>query len=716
MATVCGTGTWSGPLPGDPDNNISLSAESCFGGVRVSWTFPLVNPFAVAHVNVYRATVLDFSTAIPIAKTHANGYFDPNETQNTYNYYYWINVVSVNGTSNSVVGPAFAQSKPTVQSVIQLMTGQIDDGMLAQSLKTEIGKVSLLGVDIQQEIQNRITANINLGLSVTDVQTDVENAVVLLRDEINQRITDNSAVVESINLVAIGTSEATAAIATVESAKIGYAVLVGTATPFDGDGVTIVYPALTYPSIDYPEYAENRTRIIDKHGVTVWNTTPAGILKPAAWLVGLPLATAVKQVGVVGPDGQFATVEQAFTAQKGLNDEYKGMYTAKVDVNGLIGGFGIYNDGDVVEAGFDVDKFWIGRTTNKTKPFIIVDNEVFINEAVINQLTVDKLRTATGGVVIQDGTIRLDMIDYGWSNVTGAGKPADGATRNVAKGEWASGVSYVLGDNVLNGGYGWECIFVHVSTALIKPPTYPVTSNAYWILANVGGVNGVDGVDGKDGINAQTVVKAFSFTRANSAVAPSGGSFSSPNPTTIDWSDGVPPDNNLPLWMTTRIFTSDGLSPHQTVWSTPAKIGTPSTGSKVQFSVNGSSSWHDTPATNDYYMRSGTSTDNGSTWAYSGAVKIKGEIGVSGQGQVKGVSFIRATSTSAPSGGSFASPNATTANWSDGIPADNNLPLWMSTRIFTSDGASPQQSVWTAPVVGLSAMVPVRKPPFVPRI
>jgi hypothetical protein len=74
-----------------------------------------------------------------------------------------------------------------------------------------------------------------------------------------------------------------------------------------------------------------------------------------------------------------------------------------------------------------------------------------------------------------------------------------------------------------------------------------------------------------------------------------------------------------------------------------------------------------------------------------------GSIGPQGQGQVKGFSFKRATSTPfTPTGGSYASPNAT--GWNDGIPAGTD-PVYVVTRIFTSDGLPPQQSAWSAPAL-----------------
>jgi len=140
---------------------------------------------------------------------------------------------------------------------------------------------------------------------------------------------------------------------------------------------------------------------------------------------------------------------------------------------------------------------------------------------------------------------------------------------------------------------------------------------------------GATGLTGTNGAAGQGQVKGVSFLRAATQPStPVGGTFSSPNAT--GWSDGIPADNNQPLWQTTRIFTSDGLSPQQSVWSTPAKVGTPSTGARVQFSIDGSTLWHDTPTTSDVYMRSGSSTDNGATWTYGGSTKIKGETGATG--------------------------------------------------------------------------------------
>ena len=58
------------------------------------------------------------------------------------------------------------------------------------------------------------------------------------------------------------------------------------------------------------------------------------------WNVGIPIATAVKQVSV--SDGEdSATLEQRFTAQKTNNDTLLAQYTVKLEVNGYVSGFGL---------------------------------------------------------------------------------------------------------------------------------------------------------------------------------------------------------------------------------------------------------------------------------------------------------------------------------------------------------------------------------------
>lgn len=446
----CGIGGWGGPLPGDPSNNSVLTATPAFGGIDVNWTYPTTNPGAVSYVKLYRATVPVFENALLIAEVGGSHYYDKLEA--AVQYYYWIRFVSINGTVGEVIGPATAVARPLIAEVIENLTGIIDEGMLATSLKTGIEKITLNYGELQQEILDRIAQGETLSQAVSDVndvtqqtlayigqemttRADGDNALAVqintvaamndslaaaLLTEQQARVTADSALASSVSAALVASQNAEAGVVDITAAKIGYSARNdGTGAPYDGNGVTIVYPVGTYPTATYPHYAVNRTRIIDKLGVNLWNAIPANTANQLVWIAGLPMATAIKRVSVTAPEGGTASLETAMTAQNTLNGGLKALYTAKVSVNGLVGGFGIYNDGQIVEAGFDVDRFWIGRTSeNKRKPFIIEGNEVFIDQAAINKLTFSKLRDESGSLIVENGKVKADYISGKGLNIT----------------------------------------------------------------------------------------------------------------------------------------------------------------------------------------------------------------------------------------------------------------------------------------------------------
>ena len=520
VVSYCGTGGWSGPKPGDPDNNLLLSAVATYGGINVSWTYPTLNAHAVSHTIIYRGTTGDFANAtVRVQAAGGSFYYDRIPSDEARKYYYWIKVVSVNGTVGAVIGPASATPMASNLEIMQDLTGMIDESALGQALKDKIGEIDNIAAAVALEVSNRVSESVALtealqyvsnstdtALSYIDTETTERrtadellinsynvmavglrdnNAAIL--DEKNLRISGDNALAQRINLLtashsglvatvqdeaitrasadgaisqtigqlAVTQSNSASAIRNIESAKIGYSVLKNTSTPYDGNNSTIVYPAGTYPSTAFPEYAANRTRIIDKLGVTLWNANPSNAANQLDWLVGLPLATSIKQVGVTGPDGQHATLEQAFTAQKGLNNKYTALYEVNTVVNGVRGGFGIDNDGNKVLAIYDVDTFAVGRTgVTGVKPFIVADGVVRMDSAYITKLDASQIDTRGLTIKDQEGNVifgaaaglsasyinglgslaTADSIDY--NSVTGTKPPsnADNTSENTAAG------------------------------------------------------------------------------------------------------------------------------------------------------------------------------------------------------------------------------------------------------------------------------------------
>ena len=134
---------------------------------------------------------------------------------------------------------------------------------------------------------------------------------------------------------------ASAAIATVEATKIGYATLDATGSPFDDNG-----------------------NILDSAGVDTWNIANPG--DQATWNVGLPLAEIVKTVQVF--DGvDTATVGTLLTARKNYENELEAEASFRIDVNGRVSGFGLRSNEDTASFNISADNFFVTPVPDYTQ-------------------------------------------------------------------------------------------------------------------------------------------------------------------------------------------------------------------------------------------------------------------------------------------------------------------------------------------------------------
>ena len=388
VGNVCGTGGWNGPLPGDPDDNVTLTVLPAFGGIDVIWTLPLTNPFAVSYVEVWRATTASILTAIKIKDVPGTDYFDRVEAGKQY--WYWIRIVSINGTLGGFVGPGSAVAKSSVEQTMRDLTGMIDAGLLSQELKKEIERITLTDNKLVNEIRDRLAALSAISLTIEGMQSEVAQAVTLILDEVTERIEGDSALVEAVDAIGAGAANSIALISTEREARVS-------ADSALGSRIDTV-----------------RTDFGTAIGSAVQQEASARASADQS------LASQITQTESA-LNGNVAQVQQSLSTTintlNGKLQEIGALYTVKLNVNGLAGGFGVYNDGHVVQAGFDVDQFFIGRTNaNKIKPFIIVDDTVYINSAAINRLEVSKItsgemnaewrmRGENGRIVMDNGAV-----------------------------------------------------------------------------------------------------------------------------------------------------------------------------------------------------------------------------------------------------------------------------------------------------------------------
>lgn len=363
-AGTCGVGGWGGPLPGDPSNDSVLSATPVFGGIEVSWNLPTTNAHAVAFVKLWRSLTGDFAAATLRADATGTVFFDRIDTPTRY--YYWIQVVSRNGTIGELIGPASAIAKPTITAMIEQLTGEIDAGLLAQTLKTKLDEIELLRNDLQSEVFDRETGLTSLAQAIADAQAGIAEAHTFILDETSNRTSQNSAIVEQLTGVAATLDSEIAAVQTLLQANIDS--VSGDVSALQTTQVAVQGQLNTIAGTQTTQQASINTI---NGTISTMQSTQTGF-----------------QTSLNGYAGVQTTLS---TNLNTLTGTVNAMYTAKVDVNGLIGGFGLSNNGTTVEAGFDVDKFWVGRTTNKVKPFIISGGIVYISQAAIPVLSANKI-------------------------------------------------------------------------------------------------------------------------------------------------------------------------------------------------------------------------------------------------------------------------------------------------------------------------------------
>ena len=387
---VCGTGGFSGPKPGDPDNNSVLSAKSAFGGIDLTWTYPLVNPFAVSHINIFRGVSDNPDLAIRRNIASSSFYFDKIPANEIREYFYWIQIVSTNGTYGDWIGPVSATPKKTIDELLDQLSGQINESVLSDSLKDKFGELTLLKTDLDAEINSRLVGNAAMADALSAVQSETAQALLYFHEEMTQRTSVDEALFNSVNTLAVGLKDNAAAIQN-----------------------------------------ESLARATDMSAVAT------------------QISTVQAQMGE-----QIAGVEVAMGAAiqdlEQTTDAIGALYTAKVKANGLVGGFGVYNDGTEVQAGFDVDTFWVGRTQeNKRKPFIVSNGAVFIDQAAIQDASIETAKIADASITdakidsldankIKTGQLTADRIDA-----------TDLVAQHININSQTTGARLVMTDNVI---------------------------------------------------------------------------------------------------------------------------------------------------------------------------------------------------------------------------------------------------------------------------
>lgn len=152
------------------------------------------------------------------------------------------------------------------------------------------------------------------------------------------------------------------------------------------------------------------------------------------------------------------------------------------------------------------------------------------------------------------------------------------------------------------------------------------------------------GADGANGADAQSQFVSTVFLRqASTPSTPQGGSYDKPLPDGDLWSDGIPAGTEK-LWYSHRRFTSDGKSPQDEAWTTPAVLADSANFDVVycnnttynaipQGHPNTNAEWTEDATENAIWMATCNKTLGGewSAWKVSRIAGEKGDKGEQGE-------------------------------------------------------------------------------------
>ena len=219
-------------------------------------------------------------------------------------------------------------------------------------------------------------------------------------------------------------------------------------------------------------------------------------------------------------------------------------------------------------------------------------------------------------------------------------------------------------------------------------PYVDTTTNTWWEWdADIGGYHDTGIVPQGPGVFKSIVFKRFSSPPST----PTGGSYLSPVPS--GWSDGIPSGTEQ-IWISTRVFTSNGESPQTSEWTTPQMASdTPDIDFEYSWIVtnpgnptDNPDNWSNAATENSIWMA--VRKKSIGTWSSWEINKIKGEDGEDGRG---------ISSTVVSYAKSDDGNTAPTSGWEDGIPplTDSEPYLWTKTHIVYTSGSPAYTDIYT---------------------
>jgi len=313
----CGTGSNTGsfPVPGDPDLNTSvLSVTGYMDSLIVRWSLPEVSLGAHSKTVIYRSTENDVGTSTQIGISAGDSYVDETVLAGIV-YYYWIRMISINGTVGNFIGPTSATAPLFYDALNNELVGRIDLDNFDGDLKTEIARIDSIYNDLLDEVTNRQVSETALSTAIGDLDAAYTGTYAEVTNKQFALENDHAALAGELSRIVAGTDETFAT------------VLENTVSQADVDSAI----------------ASNNTQLLSTVGSTYAtiddvNSTITGLSEPggAIHTVATDLTAVTTRV-----DDTESSITNLTQSVNGVSARWE----VKTDVNDLEGGVGFYNDG-----------------------------------------------------------------------------------------------------------------------------------------------------------------------------------------------------------------------------------------------------------------------------------------------------------------------------------------------------------------------------------
>ncbi|EIY2512140.1 phage tail tip fiber protein [Pseudomonas aeruginosa] len=456
-----GTGGGLTPKPGIPDlaippKPVGFGAAGVFGMITLTWDNPYKLYRNHSLTNIYRSEVDNFGEATLISRATGMIYsdpmrqdaVDPNDPSKAIGYYYWITWVSnagIEGPPNSPNG-TYAESLLDIEYIIGLITNEINEGELAKALVKAMDleglQQQLAALDAAAKAAKLLTSaerylrddeNVNIRREISDLRVQTGDDITAAITQLQEVITsDQQAIAHQIDLMQASIGQNAADIVSERTARITFTEVGTRALTSMSSRLETAESVLTQFTETVSTALETQARNMEAL-VSRMDTTAAQYLEDQQTIASEFEATAnaitTLQSNV---NDQSAAIQQTLSTHTTALEGLAAQYTLRLDVNGLISGFGAYNDGTTADFAVLANRFWIAtpgaQAANYLHPFIVENDKVYINtlmvkEASIQQgqigpISIGKLYANDGVTPITTigGQIRAEAIDV--ANIT----------------------------------------------------------------------------------------------------------------------------------------------------------------------------------------------------------------------------------------------------------------------------------------------------------